>query len=46
MRAYGEDRGAFERLLSQPHAFIFTGTTTSTEPDEQLSTNTKCYVAA
>ena len=23
MRAYGEDRGAFERLLSQPHAFIF-----------------------
>ena len=23
MRAYGEDRDAFERLLSQPHAFIF-----------------------
>ena len=23
MRAYGEDRNAFERLLSQPHAFIF-----------------------
>ena len=22
-RAYGEDRNAFERLLSQPHAFIF-----------------------
>ena len=23
MRAYGEDKDAFERLLSQPHAFIF-----------------------
>ena len=23
MRAYGEDRNAFERLLTQPHAFIF-----------------------
>ena len=23
MRAYGEDRNGFERLLSQPHAFIF-----------------------
>ena len=23
MRAYGEDREAFERMLTQPHAFIF-----------------------